>query len=512
MQFLSIINARRFAARFSGGVLRSLAVSLVALPAVIGHSASDTKATRPNVLLIVADDLNDWIAPLDGARAFTPNLDRIAARSTVFTRAYCSVPACAPSRTSFLTGVAPTTSGVYFNSQPIAEGVDWFRTAIDLPRHFRDEGYLTVGLGKIFHHGRDQDDKADSWTPERYRGYSGRLDTEHQRHAAHTVSLGSVWPGSWGWYDDSWDRDDPSRMQQDTSNSIEIARLLGERHDRPFFFALGLFRPHSKWFVAKRYYDLYPEDEIRMPEGWREGDLDDVPLPGQWLARTNVTPDTHRTLVERRLWRSAMRAYLASITYADEQIGRVLDALDSGPHAGNTIIVFLSDHGYHLGEKEHWNKFTLWERSARVPLTFSVPSEVRRTVDAPVSLLDLYPTLVDVAGLHPPGTHRLDGVSLRPLIEGKATTRGAPVITTYGQGNHAVRDDRWRYIRYRTGDEELYDHTKDPDEWVNLAGRHEFRSVMERLRAGLPENEAKNSGFQDARDVEWLGREIFGPQ
>lgn len=484
--------------------------TVVGLVAPVG-TAADPTPDRPNVLFIMVDDLNDWVGPLHGNRAHTPNLDRLARQSTVFTRAYCTVPACAPSRTSLLTGLGPATTGVYFNSQPLAlsgRAVE----AQDLPARFKEAGYLTVGFGKIFHHRRDQDDKEASWTAGYYRGYSATRDTEQQAAAIREVSLEGVWPNSWGWYPDSWDREDPDRMQQDTENCRRAADLLRQLHDRPIFVAIGVFRPHTKWYVAKRYFDLYPQDSISLPEGWREGDLEDVPPAGRWLAQVNVTPDTHRVLRERGLWRAAMQAYLASITYADEQIGRLLDALAAGPNAGNTIIVMTSDHGYHLGEKEHWNKFTLWERSARVPLLISRAGAARPVVavtGVPVSLLDLYPTLVDLAGIAAPRTHRLEGVSLRRVLDADPRGRGAPVVTTHGRGNHSVRDERWRYIRYRNGEEELYDHHADPHEWRNLAGDTKLRTVIDRLAGALPAAEAADSKSQDSRNVDWLPAETF---
>jgi len=466
------------------------------------------------VLFIMADDMNDWISPLVAGRGLTPSLDRLAARGTVFPQAYCAAPACGPSRTALLTGVAPTVSGIYFNNQPIELSDRGMQEIIDLPGHFKSAGYLTVGLGKLFHHGQDQDYKATSWTEGFFRGYSAPADALLHVRAAGSVSMGEVWPGSWGWYSDDWDRSDPLKMQQDTENSIRAAELLHDPHDRPFFIAVGIFRPHSKWYVPKRYYDLYPTEQIPLPEGWRDDDVDDLPAAGRWLAQENVTSDTHRTLLEHGLWRQAMQAYLASITYADEQIGRLLDALGSGPNARNTIVVFTTDHGYHLGEKEHWNKFTLWERSTRVPLIIARPGDAAATprrVASPISLLDLYPTLIDLAGLPPPASHRLAGESLLPLLTGQTGTRSSPVVTTYGRGNHTVRDARWRYIRYRNGDEELYDHTDDPHEWCNLAADPELRLVMDRLAAVLPTADAPDSPYQEGRSVNWIGGTDVAP-
>lgn len=471
------------------------------------EAAPPATAAKPNVLCIILDDANDWNSVL-GHPAKTPHLDRLAQRAVVFERAYCSAPGCTPSRTSFLTGVAPSTSGVYFNGQPFRRASHWISRVTTLPEHFRAKGYLSAGFGKVFHFGADD---RGSWS----EGAFVLQDPEDERlpkAAAPLVSLDRVWPYHWGALPDTWDRDDPTQMQEDTRNAVKMAELVGRRHTQPFFAMLGIHRPHVPWFAPKRFFDLYPENTITWPEGLKEGDLDDVPAAGRWLAQVNVTPDTHRALVERNLWRKAIQAYLASMSYVDEQIGRVMDALQAGPNAQNTIVFVWSDHGYHLGEKEHWNKFTLWERSARVPWLVAAPGVKAARVGTPVSLLDVYPTLVAMCGLPAPESHTLEGVNLAPILYGKQSERGRPVVTSYGRGNHAIRDARWRYIRYRDGSEELYDHRADPHEWQNLAGRPDARPVIGALERYLPQINAENVPFADKRGVKWLGEAVFGPQ
>jgi arylsulfatase A-like enzyme len=464
-----------------------------------------------NVLMIVVDDMNDWTPLLSDASVHTPNLERLAKQSAVFTRAYCSAPACCPSRTSFLTGMRPSTSGVYFNNQSYRDAHTSVRDAVNLPQHFKANGYLTAGYGKIFH-GRYQDRDVHAWSEGHYVGQESEA---HLYEAAESsTDLDGVWPYSWGMLPDDWDRDDWDLMPQDSRNANRIADFIRSADKTPFFAAFGIYKPHSRWYAPKRYFDLYPIEEIRIPKGVREDDLEDVPPCARWLAQRNVTPDTHRTLIKRGLWKHAIQAYMACVTYADRQIGRVLDALDASPHRDNTVVVLCSDHGYHLGEKEHWNKFTLWERSSRVPFMISVPgvtTEAPSKCAAPVSLLDIFPTLNNLCGLPNVGSHRLEGHDLSPLLPLGSKFHRPPVLSTYGRGNHTVRSEQWRYIRYVDGTEELYDHRSDPHEWHNLAAEVRLADVKNRLRHFLPSNEAKSIRADPTRPVEWLDEALFQP-
>ena len=279
-------------------------------------------------------------------------------------------------------------------------------------------------------------------------------------------------------------------MDDDNVASWCIDRL-SEPRERPLFLACGLYKPHLPWFVPRRFYDQFPIDQVRLPKVL-EGDLDDVPPAGKQMAHGG---SLHAEIVRADRWRGGVQAYLAAIAYADFEVGRVLDALDKSPAGKNTVIAFMGDHGWHLGEKEHWRKFTLWERSTHTPLILVAPgvTEPGGRCDRTVSLLDVYPTLAELCGL--PAQKACEGTSLVPLLRapGGAGRAASPdrahadgVVTSYGQGNDAIRTARWRLIRYADGSLELYDHAKDPDEFWNLATKSEWKSVVDELTARLP--------------------------
>lgn len=260
---------------------------------------------------------------------------------------------------------------------------------------------------------------------------------------------------------------------------------LSRKHDKPIFLAVGIYRPHIPWWTPKPYFDMHPLDKIVLPETV-DGDLDDVPAAGQKMARRHW----HKWLVENGKWKEAVQGYTASVSFTDDMIGRLLDALQGGPLAEDTIVILWSDHGYHLGQKEHWEKFALWEQTTRVPLIISSPDGNKRGTrcSEAVSLLDVYPTLADLAGLEIPG--HLDGLSLVPLIKNPETKTGRAIVTTQGFQNHAVRSDKWRYIRYADGSEELYDQMEDPKNFTNLAGLKQYESIRAGLSQWLPETDA----------------------
>jgi arylsulfatase A-like enzyme len=265
------------------------------------------------------------------------------------------------------------------------------------------------------------------------------------------------------------------------------AEYLARKHEKPFFLAVGLARPHLPWFVPRKYFDQYPAGSVALPEV-KADDLEDVPPAARRMARPE---GDHRDVVQNGRWKEAVAAYLASIAFADAMLGRLLAALDASPHAPNTIVVFWGDHGWHLGEKQHWRKLTLWEEAARVPLIIAAPGVTRAGArcERTVSLLDLYPTLVELCGLAArPG---LEGASLLPLLRDPAAARERPAVTTCGFGNHAVRTERWRYIRYADGSEELYDHEKDPNEWTNFAACQSRAETKKELARWLPERDAE---------------------
>ena len=436
---------------------------------------------RPNVLFIAVDDLRDWVGHLGGhPNAKTPSIDRLAKGGVSFTRAYCSAPLCNPSRISLLTGVAPFRSGVYGNGERLRKKLP---DAVTLMQHFRASGYSSRGAGKIFHGTKPYD--ADSWddyfvAERQIPPASFKRDPKLSKSA--WVPWGALDCGEEDMYDGK--------------TADWIVSELEKRQEKPFFMAYGLTKPHLPWKVPQKYFDLHPLDGIELPPV-REGDLEDLPAFGKKLAREvydpsgernfAVKPDgDHADVLANKQWRKAVQAYLATISFADAQVGRVLDALDRSGHAGNTIVVLWGDHGWHLGEKEHWRKHALWDVSTRTPLVFSAPQGVAkgRLCQRPVSLIDVYPTLIDLCCL--PKRKGLDGQSLKPLLEDPDRKWERPVVITYGLNNHTIGTEHWRYIRYRDGGQELYDHDRDPNEWTNLASIPEYSSVKSKLANWLP--------------------------
>jgi arylsulfatase A-like enzyme len=458
-----------------GEVFRTCLLVLAPLLLTTCSSADRVVALphRPNVLFIAIDDLNDWTAFLGGHPGVeTPNLDRIAARGVTFTRAYSTAPACNPSRTSLLTGRRPSTTGVYHNSHPWRPSMP---DAVTLPQHFMTHGYHVSGGGKIFH-GKYKDPsswheyhqrRADPVPPERRAGGIGAPEFLLQ----------------WG------PVDVPDSAMADAEVVDWALRKLREPRDEPLFLAVGLFRPHPPWYVPRKYFDRTPLSEVRIPEV-PDDDLDDVPEAGKRM----VGPGwDHHIITTNDNWEKAVQGYLASIAFMDAQVGRLLDGLENGPYRDDTIIAIWGDNGMHLGEKKRWRKFTLWEEATRVPLLIAVPwmDHAGSRSDRTVSLLDLYPTLAELSGL--PLPPELEGRSLRPLLEDPDASWDRPVLTTFGRLNHAIRSERWRYIRYENGSEELYDHDADPMEWTNLAGDPTYAGVKRDLAKWLPKVNAENA-------------------
>lgn len=462
-------------------------VLVITLGSSLQAATTMAPGTKPNVLFIAFDDLGDWIQLLDPASPIaTPNLDRLAARGVLFRRAYCAAPECNPSRTSLLSGYHPTTSGIYENAS------DWRAVMPDvvmLPRYFRQHGYHTAGAGKLFHHvhAHFHDDASfDEHLPfERPILPAAKLNklTRAQTPAGEWEPLAPTF--DWG------ESPVPESQIGDVRYAGFAVDFLKRPQEKPFFLSVGFFLPHLPHFSPARSLEHYDSRTIRMPDV-KAGDLDDVPAGGhallhRWL-RMFRGIQQHPDFEGK--WREAVAAYAAAVTFADEQLGRVLDALDQSPHRDNTLIVVWSDHGYHLGEKGHWTKFVLWEKSTRVPLVIVAPGVAGKggVSDRPVSLLDLYPTLVELCDLPP--RRDLDGQSLVPLLRDPQAPREVPVLTTEMRGNHAVRTDRWRYIRYADGGEELYDHSTDPHEWHNLAADPQNAEVLAAHRQWLPFVEA----------------------
>jgi arylsulfatase A-like enzyme len=448
---------------------------LLAIVIIFSESTIAAETERPNVLFIAVDDLNDWIGCLGGYPGCkTPNIDRLASEGLLFTRSYCAAPACNPSRAALMTGVRPSTSGVYLNPQPWRPAMP---DAVTLPQHFMAHGYEAVGSGKIYH-GRYPDDA--SWND--YLKKTGDpKPTPQVLKDPRSRSGGIVW-GKLNVNDEDMD---------DYKMANYAIEYLQKKHDKPFFLACGIFRPHMPWQVPQKYYDMYPLEKITLPKV-RDDDLADVPTAGVKMAKPQ---GDHGKMLKTGNWKHAVQAYLASITFADVQVGRVLDALEHSNYAKNTIVMLWGDHGWHLGEKHHWRKFSLWEEATRAPLMIKAPgvtqpgSLCHRTVD----FISIYPTLAELCGL--PLFDQLEGKSLLPLLKNPVAKWNRPALTSHGRNNHAIRTERWRYIRYADGSEELYDHSKDPMEWANLAGLSEYNGVKKELAAWLPKVNADNAPF-----------------
>lgn len=451
------------------------AVALLFLTATSG--AKD----RPNVLFIAVDDMNDWISLLDPESPIkTPNLERLAARGALFTRAYCASPACNPSRVATLTGLRPSTSGVYGNKS------DWRRALPSrktIMQQFRMHGYTVRGAGKIFHHHLDgafhDDDSFDEFQPMAAQN----MPPEKLNKAPEYGSPNTDW-GAW-----------PAE-ERDTidykSVSYCIEALLNAPEDRPQFLACGIFKPHSPFFAPPKYHDSLTEilPPIRKDDDWNDLPSGATALMEKkkwfWEGMTKVDTAHPGSYLE------FIKAYAACTRFADQQIGRLLDALDTTPDKGKTIIVLWSDHGFHLGEKNHIEKFSLWEKANHIPYLIVAPGVTRpgTKISRPVDLMSLYPTLLELAGF--PNDPQCDGISLVPLLK-NPDTKIPPALSTYGRGNHTVRSDRWRYIRYANGTEELYDHEIDPNEWNNLAHKAEVRAIIAEHRKWLPEKEREKA-------------------
>ena len=432
---------------------------------------------QPNVLFIAIDDLNNWaLDEYPGAQ--TPHIDRLAQRGVTFTNAHCAVPACNPSRTALLTGLLASTSGVYFNWQ------DWrqcerLKGVVTLPEHFQQQGYKTLGGGKIYHaHSLSAEayegfmDPApwDAFFPSKTQQMPMEIDPPKMPVNGHPTFYRSHF---------DWSAMDLTDDEMADGQVVNWAvKQLSQSHQKPLFLAVGIYRPHIPWYTPKHWFERYPIGSVKLPEV-RPDDLDDVPDVGKELARQHW----QKWMVENDKWREGVQAYLASVNFADAMVGRLLDALDAGPMAKNTVVVLWSDHGYHLGHKEHWEKFALWEQTTQVPMIISVPDGATGQTATPASLLDVYPTLVDLCG---GAQAHLEGKSLRPWIENPSAPVGPPVVTTHGPNRHAVRSEHWRYIRYDDGSEELYDHRSDPQEFRNLAGRPEVAKVVATHAAALP--------------------------
>ena len=443
---------------------------------------------RPNVLFIMADDLNASLGCYPGGKAQTPHLDRLAARGVRFDRAYCQFPLCGPSRNSMLCGLYPNATGILRNAQIFRQTIPSHHS---LPQAFRLEGYVSARVGKLYHYnvpksvGTNGHDDPASWEIETNPAGCDRMEEEPY--------IFSLKPGQFGatlsWYASP----QPDNKHTDgmlAEDAIWLLERFAKRPDRPFFLALGFYRPHTPYVAPKSYFEAYPTEHISLVEGVQD-DIKD--LPAMALGSHKVEHD----LLTDPLRREAIQAYRASVSFMDAQVGLVLTRLRELGLEENTIVVFTSDHGYHLGEHGLWQKMSLFEESARVPLIMAGPGVDSHAsiVRAPVGLVDLYPTLTDLCQIKAPDN--LQGQSLVPMLtdpqvpgRGWALTQVTRRNKTKAGGlvfGYTLRTERWRYTSWDEGKAgyEIYDHQTDPAEQDNLAGKPAFRELEESLKEQL---------------------------
>ena len=463
--------------------MRRAVLAVIAIAVGIPGLAAplDAAAPKKNVLFLVSDDLNNDLGCYGHPQVKSPHLDRLAARSVRFDRAYCQFPLCNPSRASFLTGLRPDTTGVKDNGVHFRKNVP---DAVTLPQLFLNNGYTVARVGKLYHYGVPTQigtsglDDLPSWQ---------KVFNPRGRDKDDEPKIFSLVPGQFGGTLSWLAADGKDSEQTDAIGADYAIKWLEQNKEKPFFLAVGFYRPHTPYVAPKRYFDLYPLDTIALPQD-PPNDREDIP-------RAALSARTANYGISEKLQREAKQAYYASITFMDAQVGRVVEALDRLGLAENTTIVFLSDHGYHLGEHGLWQKQSLFEQSTRVPLLVADPGMKTAGKRTPriVELIDVYPTLAELAGLEAPKT--LEGKSLKPLLDDPDAAWDKPAVTQVRRGGnkqgqfpgYALRTERWRYMEWDGGDRgvELYDHENDPQEHTNLADDPKHSKTVAELRAQM---------------------------
>jgi arylsulfatase A-like enzyme len=441
--------------------------------------------------MICLDDCNDWLGFLNNhPGTYTPNLDALAASSLSFTAAYCTAPMCLPARTSVLFGRQPYRTGVYDHTDTSQARYEQLtRQTSSLVDDLWAAGYDTYGAGKLFH-----DTQAPRWTefrrfpwylPGHVRKQPGADPNGYDPHWLSPYDGRSIGRGERFDFTmiDFGPSGRPASQEADGQATAWAVEHLTRDHTNPFFLALGLYLPHEPWRVPQKYFDLHPLDDVVVP-GVRPDDLGDL---GRYARDQVIDPHQRfERIRESGLWEEVVQAYQAAISYADDHAGQVLDRLSSSRYADDTVVIVWSDHGFHLGEKMHIEKFTLWERATHVPLLLHVPGRFgsRSEFDDPVSVIDIGPTLANLCSASIHAQH--DGRSLLELVKHPECAKSRPPLMTWQAGNHSVRRGHWRYIRYRSGESELYDHRSDPQEFDNLASDPRCAAIATDLEALLP--------------------------
>jgi uncharacterized sulfatase len=461
-----------------------LCVALAGLAAAFAAPDARAADKKLNVLFVAVDDMNNDLGCYGHPLVKSPNIDRLAKMGVRFDRAYCQFPLCSPSRSSLMTGLRPSTTRVFDLKYHFRKGLP---DVVTLPQMFMNNGYYAARVGKIYHYGNPGDigtsglDDPPSW--KHFVNPAGRDKTVLENDIMNYTpnrGLGSAM----AFLSDAKGKDEE---HTDGKVALEGIKLIEEHKDKPFFLAIGFYKPHTPYVAPKKYFDLYPMDKIDLPKVAAE-DVKDVPKPA--LASTAPWPYFGVTKDQAR---ECKQAYYAAISFVDAQIGKLLDTMDKHKLWDNTVVVFWSDHGYHLGEHGLWMKQSLFEESARVPLVIVAPGAkgngqvCARTVE----FVDLYPTLADLAGLTPP--KNLEGASLKPLLDDPKRAWDRPAYTQVQRGNfpgYSVRTERWRYIEWDDGKKgaQLYDHDADPHEYKNLIDDAKYAKVVEEMKGLVKKN------------------------
>ncbi|MFC1757819.1 sulfatase [Planctomycetota bacterium] len=457
---------------------------LIFLLATVWSTAS-TAAEKLNVLFIAADDMNCDLGAFGNSQVKTPNLKRLAKMGVRFDNAYCQQPLCGPSRASLMTGLRPDTLDMHTLKHELRKKNP---DVVTLGQLFRNNGYFSARAGKIYHYGNpgqigtDANDDPATWDERFNPAGIDKLQEDQITRYGPQKGLGI----SMAW----WDPETEDEEHTDGMVATKIIELMNKKRDEPFFLAAGFFNPHCPYVAPKKYFDLYPLDEISIPDlDEAKADLSDVPSMAIQRDTRNWPYYFKHVSVENA--RQCKQAYYACSSFVDAQIGRLLDALEANDLMDKTIIVFWSDHGYFLGEKGLWYKRKAFERSVRMPMIIAGPAIARNaSTKSTVELLDLYPTLADLCGLTPP--NNLEGASLRPILESPANaTWTKPAVSQVWHNKNAwgysIRTDRWRYTEWLEGKagRELYDHSIDPNEITNLATSDQHNETIAMLSQKL---------------------------
>ena len=443
---------------------------------------------KMNILFIAVDDLNTWLGCLNNySNTKTPNIDKLASEGVLFSNAHCQAPLCGPSRASIMTGLRPSTTGIYGmtpDNKVRNEDNTATKDIVFLPEYFKQNGYYTMGIGKLFH--IHAPDGVFDESGGRIKGFGPYPE---KRFVWDGFGTSKSKKGKYGRTSTDWGAfPEQDSLMPDHQSSDWVIKRLNKNYNKPFFMGLGFLRPHVPLYVPQKWFDMHPLENIELAP-YKEDDMNDIPEIGLAINDLPMMPST-KWAKESGEWKKIIQAYLACVSYVDYEIGRVMEVLNNSKYADNTIVVLWSDHGYRLGEKGTFAKHALWQPATKAPLLFKAPNLPKgKVIDAPVEMLSIYPTLLELAGL--PKYDRNEGRSLVPMMQNEKYKKEAYALTTYGMNNHSVVANNYRYTRYEDGTEELYDHQNDPNEFINLAKNASYVNKKEQLKKFFPTNNAK---------------------